>query len=164
MQVWHHLSHISWYIFLSVGCQLLEDSTAAISVLQLPSLYFLLLFYVSLGTYCADLKSALGILDHCFLNEVALAKDKNSRVSRKQALAILLIQPGKSTTWASWKRLIPNCAIMAKATFTAEQSRQLDILQAKEATFPSAGRVSFPCQDTSWSPSGSGKNECHIVK
>ena len=43
---------------------------------------------------------------------------------------------------------------MAKATFTAELSRQFDILQAKEATIllvwmpAQKGRVSFPCQHT----------------
>ena len=65
-----------------------------------------------------------------------LTEDKNSRVSGKQALVILLIQTGKITTWASWKRLVPTkCAIIAKATFKAERSRQFDIIQAKEATF-----------------------------
>ena len=52
----HHLSHMSWYIFLSVGCQLLEDSSFAIRVLQLPLLYFLLLFYASRDSLRRPLK------------------------------------------------------------------------------------------------------------
>ena len=50
------------------------------------------------------------------------------RVSGKQALAILLIQSGKEriTTWASWKRLIPKCAIMAKATSRLRKGLQLN--------------------------------------
>ena len=43
-------------VFLSVGCQLLEDSSAAISVLQLPLLYFLLLFYASRDSLRRPLK------------------------------------------------------------------------------------------------------------
>ena len=68
-----------------------------------------------------------------------LAKDKNSRVSGKQALAILLIQRGKSALLhkpimkEAHSKMRNNGEL--KATFRAERPRRFDILQAKEATF-----------------------------
>ena len=80
--------------------QLLEDSSAAISVLQLPLLYFLLLFYASRDSLrrplksLGDSRSLLPKRDSLYSHSMMLAKDKNSRVSGEQALAILLIQLG----------------------------------------------------------------------
>ena len=59
------------------------------------------------------------------------------RVSRKQTLVILLIQPRKSALLPEHHERNSSqklCAIIAKARFTAERSRQFDVLQAKEAT------------------------------
>ena len=59
-----HLSHISWYFSVLVG-QLLEDSSAAISVLQLPLLFFLHLFYAVRDSLCQPLKR-VGDSRSCF--------------------------------------------------------------------------------------------------
>ena len=42
MQVWHSLGHMPWYFLVLVG-QLLKDSSAVISVLQLPLLFAFIL-------------------------------------------------------------------------------------------------------------------------
>ena len=55
--------------------------------------------------------------------------------SGKQALAILLIQPGKSALPHEHHERGSLQTANLKATFTAERSRHFDIFQAKEATF-----------------------------
>ena len=59
-------------VFLSVGCQLLEDSSAAINVLQLPLLYVLPLFYAVRDSLCRPLKR-VGDSRSCFLKEIAFS-------------------------------------------------------------------------------------------
>ena len=71
IQVWHHLSHMSWYFSVLVG-QLLEDSSAAISVLQLPLLYFWSLLYAVRDLLHRSLKRVRDSRSR-FTNEIAFS-------------------------------------------------------------------------------------------
>ena len=81
----------------------------------------------------------------------------------RQTLAILLTRKERINTWASWKRLIPKCAIMATATSRLRKGLQLTdpsiLTSYKQKKLPfyvrmavQKGRVSFTCQGSSWSP------------
>ena len=114
---------MSWYFSVLVAYQL-EDSSAAISVFQLPLLYFLPLFYAVRDSLRRPLKR-VGDSRSRFLNEIAFSM-------------IQWFWHKKSKHWlycsSNRERAHYYMSIM-KATFTAERFRQLDILQAKEATF-----------------------------
>ena len=71
MQVRHHVGRMSWYFSVLVA-QLLEDSSAAISVLQLPLLYLLPLFYAVRDSLRRPLKR-VGDSRSRFLNEIAFS-------------------------------------------------------------------------------------------
>ena len=105
-------------------------------------LYFLSLLYSAMDSLRRPLKR-VGESRSRFLNKIAFPiiqwfwhKIKIQGLW-KASIGYIVNPTGKEriTTWASWKRLIPKCAIMAnlKATFTAERCRHFDILQAKRS-------------------------------
>ena len=100
-QVWHHLSHTSWY-FSVLAALLLEDSSAAINVLKLPLRYFLPLFYAVRDSLHRPLKRVWDSRSR-LLNDIAFS-------IRKESISYIVNPTGKEhiTTWA----LTPKCAIM----------------------------------------------------
>ena len=156
MQVWHHLSQMSWYFSVLVA-QLLEDSSAAISVLQLPLLYLLPLFYAVRDSLRRPLK-CVGDSRSRFLNEIAFS-------------IIQWLWHKKSKHWlfcsSNRERAHYYMSIMKEAHSKMRnngesdvygwRSRQFDILQAKEATFLSVDGCSGRASELSmpgyhWSP------------